>query len=82
MSVNICTRSQHVSLDDILKETPKGLKAMFRVTSIAGGSMAEDWILGEMVYVSRNGNVCDFMSDENHGPVSDFGLHFIDYIKP
>ena len=71
------TQSVSVSLSELLRKTPHGKIAMFRVTSIS--SKIEDWLLGENVYV-RAGQVWDFMSDTKHGAVEEFGLHFCGYI--
>lgn len=74
-----CTVSVSRGLQEILDATPQDKIAMFRVNSIS--SKIEDWICGESVYVSRKGNVYDFMTDQNQGPVSEFSLHFVSYIN-
>lgn len=74
-----CTVSVNRSVNEIRDAAPHGKVAMFRVTSIT--SKVSDWICGEHVYVTRKGNVHDFITDENQGPVSEFGLHFVSYIN-
>jgi hypothetical protein len=72
-----CTVSRTMSIDKILKDTPEGKIAMFRVVSMS--TSCEDWLLGENVYIHR-GKIWDFIADECHGTVNQFGLHFIAYI--
>lgn len=74
---NICTVVHHVSLDDILNNTPVGLVAMFRVMSIS--SDIDDWVLEESVYV-QDGKVYDFLTDTDRGAVEHFSLRFVKYI--
>lgn len=73
------TRTILTNLDEILKSTPKGLVAMFIVSSMSADAPSDGWNLGH-VYV-KNGRIYDFMSDQCHGSVDHFGLHFVDYIK-
>lgn len=75
------TVSVKTTLEDIQKATPPGKVAMFRVTSMGPLAQGDDWLLGENVWVSRKGNVHDFLTEDNFGPASDYGLHFISYIE-
>lgn len=74
------TQSTTTTLEDIRAKTPPGQVAMFRVTSLSASSMADDWIVGENVWVTRKGMVRDFFSNDDLCPVRDVGLHFISYI--
>ena len=74
------TRTTTTTLQDILKDEPANGVAMFRVVSMSASSSAEDWILGEHVYV-KDGKIYDFMTDEAQGAVEEFGLHFVHYIR-
>jgi hypothetical protein len=73
------TRTTTTTLQDILKDERDDRVAMFRVESMSISCDAEDWILGEHVYV-KDGKIYDFMSDTEHGMVEGFDLHFVAYI--
>jgi len=71
------TKTVSTTLDEILEATPVGKIAMFTVSSIS--SNVDDGALTLPVYVYRD-RVWDFISDNELGPVSEFGLHFCRYI--
>lgn len=66
-------------LVEVLEDAPPGKVAMFRVTSMSASSAADDWVIGEHVYV-RDGKVYDFITCRAQAPVHDFGLHFAGYV--
>ena len=74
------TRTVDANLHDILKEIPQGKLAKFGVTQISANVDCEDWMLGQHVYV-HNDKIWDMITDEAHGPVAEFGLHFIGYVN-
>jgi hypothetical protein len=80
MTACTVTMSVPTTVEAIRAATPPGQIAMFRVSSMSASCGADDWILGEHVYVSRKGNVFDFISEQKQGHVSEFGLHFVSYI--